>query len=337
MSVITDCPYICAPNIMDTPDYQTKMVTLDMTDKTVIKAGTPISADGKVANDETAIGVLLNDCHACLGARRGLVVISGRVKQDVAADHSGITISDEAKSAMINLTFTGDGARGGGGGVQADWNEDDPTSAGYVKNRPGGYDGRMKAVWKYTWNFTAGNKDGVYESSFQARNSHDGEALELCSNGVWTSFDAETVDVVFNGVRYENVPFTDEYGSKGTTQAPSYIGDENLAEYPFCIFKRDYIGGGTFVVDSTSVIQGEVPVELYFYSEEMTRKIPRKYLDGALPSVSSADAGKILQVSGNDWKAVDAGYATEADLQAQVETLTATISALEARITALEA
>lgn len=129
MSVITDCPYICAPNIMDTPDYTTKTVTLDMTDQTVIKAGTPISADGKVANDETAIGVLLNDCHACLGARRGLVVISGRVKQDVAADHSGVTISDEAKSAMINLTFTGDGARGGGGEI--------PTKTSQLENDSG--------------------------------------------------------------------------------------------------------------------------------------------------------------------------------------------------------
>lgn len=116
MSIITDCPYICAPNIMDTPDYTTKTVVLDMTGKTVIKAGTPISADGKVANDETAIGILLQDCHACLGTRRGLVVISGRIKQDVAKDYSGVTISDEAKAALINITFTGDGARAGGGG-----------------------------------------------------------------------------------------------------------------------------------------------------------------------------------------------------------------------------
>lgn len=115
-SIITDCPYICAPNIMDTPDYTTKTVVLDMTGKTVIKAGTPISADGKVANDETAIGILLQDCHACLGTCRGLVVISGRIKQDVAKDYSGVTISDEAKAALINITFTGDGARAGGGG-----------------------------------------------------------------------------------------------------------------------------------------------------------------------------------------------------------------------------
>lgn len=116
-SVITECPYICAPNIMDTPDFSTKMVQLDMSGGSCIKAGTPISADGKVANDETAIGILLNDCHACLGNARGLVVIGGRIKQDVAKNHSGITISDKAKAAMINVTFTGDGARAGGGGV----------------------------------------------------------------------------------------------------------------------------------------------------------------------------------------------------------------------------
>lgn len=115
-SVITECPYICAPNIMDTPDFTTKMVQLDMSGGSCIKAGTPISADGKVANDETAIGILLNDCHACLGNARGLVVIGGRIKQDVAKNHSGITIGDKAKAAMINVTFTGDGARAGGGG-----------------------------------------------------------------------------------------------------------------------------------------------------------------------------------------------------------------------------
>ena len=114
-NIITKSPYICAPNIMDTPDYKTKHVKLDMTGTDCIKAGSPINDDGKVANDESAIGILLYDCHACLGARRGVVVIDGRIKQDVAAEHSGITISDEAKAAMVNISFTGDGSRMGGG------------------------------------------------------------------------------------------------------------------------------------------------------------------------------------------------------------------------------
>ena len=113
-SVITKSPYICAPNIMDTPDYVTKVVELDMTGADCIMAGSPISADGKVANDATAIGVLLNDCHACLGSHRGLVVIEGRIKQDVAEAHSGIIIGDKAKAALVNISFTGDGSRMGG-------------------------------------------------------------------------------------------------------------------------------------------------------------------------------------------------------------------------------
>lgn len=119
-NIITKSPYICAPNIMDTPDYKIKHVKLDMTGTDCIKAGSPINDDGKVANDESAIGILLYDCHACLGARRGVVVIDGRIKQDVAAEHSGITISDEAKAAMVNISFTGDGSRmGGGSGLPA--------------------------------------------------------------------------------------------------------------------------------------------------------------------------------------------------------------------------
>lgn len=113
-NIITASPYICAPNILDVPEYVAKTVELDLTGTDCIKAGSPISADGKVANDETAIGILLTDCHACLGARRGQVVIDGRIKQDVAAAHSGITISDSAKAALVNVSFTGDGSRMGG-------------------------------------------------------------------------------------------------------------------------------------------------------------------------------------------------------------------------------
>lgn len=119
-SVITKSPYICAPNIMDTPDYVTKVVELDMTGADCIMAGSPISADGNVANDATAIGILLNDCHACLGSHRGLVVISGRVKKDVAEAHSGITISPAARTAMNNVTFSGAGGASGLPEVTAD-------------------------------------------------------------------------------------------------------------------------------------------------------------------------------------------------------------------------
>lgn len=250
MSVITDCPYICAPNIMDTPDYQTKMVTLDMADQTVIKAGTPISAEGKVANDETAIGILLNDCYACLNPRLGIVVISGRIKQDVAAEHSGITISDEAKSAMINLTFTGDGARGGGGGAQPDWNQDDDTAPDYVKNRPGGYESYEE--FSGTINFLAAGDTSEY-SHFE---------LPLTA-------DAYDATVKIGDKTYYNVPICKE----GYNDEYYTIGDPRFAEYPFLINAGVNRGSGFYSYHNWATEPGEK--EVYIRVRNVVKMLSR--------------------------------------------------------------
>lgn len=215
MSVITDCPYICAPNIMDTPDYQTKMVTLDMTGQTVIKAGTPISAEGKVANDETAIGILLNDCHACLGARRGLVVVAGRIKQDVAAEHSGVAISDEAKSAMINLTFTGDGARAGGAGGASTWDDLGTTKIDIT------WDGNTEG--RETFSLGEGIDFCKVSDSVLTVDDLDGAEMQLASGASFTISTgsnveaAGTVCMVVNQSGYVLAAFVsdNEYGSAG--------------------------------------------------------------------------------------------------------------------------
>lgn len=109
-------PYLSNPNILAHPDRIVQKVELDMTVQDSYLAGSPISAEGKLANDASAIGILLYDVHKAIGGRTGVVVIFGRIKQDVAAEHSGITISAEAKAALIDITFTGDGCRMGGGG-----------------------------------------------------------------------------------------------------------------------------------------------------------------------------------------------------------------------------
>lgn len=111
---ITKSPYLCSPNIMAHPDYETVMVELDLSNTDCVKAGSPINEAGQVANDASCIGILLTDCHKCVNASRGLVVIAGRIKQDIAAEWSGIPISDEAKAALVNVSFTGDGERMGG-------------------------------------------------------------------------------------------------------------------------------------------------------------------------------------------------------------------------------
>ena len=110
-------PYLSNPNILAHPDRIVQKVELDMTAQETYLAGSPISAEGKLANDANAIGILLYDVHKAIGGRTGVVVIFGRIKQDVAAEHSGITISAEAKAALIDITFTGDGCRMGGGGL----------------------------------------------------------------------------------------------------------------------------------------------------------------------------------------------------------------------------
>ena len=112
-------PYLSNPNILAHPDRIVQTVALDMTAQESYLAGSPISAEGKLANDATAIGILLYDVHKSIGGRDGTVVISGRIKQDVAAEWSGVAISAEAKSALVDITFTGDGGRMGGGS----WND----------------------------------------------------------------------------------------------------------------------------------------------------------------------------------------------------------------------
>lgn len=101
-------PYISSPNILDVPEYVAKNIQLVFGARQILKAGTPIGEAGAVKNDGDAIGVLLFDVHKSLGNTYGAVVISGRVKTDVAASHSGITLTAAAKAAMKNIAFTDD-------------------------------------------------------------------------------------------------------------------------------------------------------------------------------------------------------------------------------------
>lgn len=123
MAIITKCPYRCGPDILYHPDCTTAEVVLDYGNAFHILAGAPISAKGAVADDASAIGVLLHDAYKGYH-QRSKVVISGFVRADIIEDHAGATPSDAAKSAMPNVVFI-DGAGkvqasaggGGGGGV----------------------------------------------------------------------------------------------------------------------------------------------------------------------------------------------------------------------------
>lgn len=111
-------PYLSNPNILAHPDRIVQTVALDMNAQETYLAGSPISADGKLANDATVLGILLYDVHKSIGGRNGVVVISGRIDQEAALANSGIEISGAAKSALVDISFTGDGGRMGGGGSE---------------------------------------------------------------------------------------------------------------------------------------------------------------------------------------------------------------------------
>ncbi len=118
---ITQCPYICTVDLLWHPDHKSRPVTLDYTGTDgVIKAGTPISAAGAVANNGNAIGILLRDSYDGFHVA-GSVVIDGFIRQDVAEEHSGVQLTDDAKRAMSKLVFVDaegvpDPPAGGGGG-----------------------------------------------------------------------------------------------------------------------------------------------------------------------------------------------------------------------------
>lgn len=91
--------------ILFNSEYVGRALTLDTAAFTdgVCKAGTPIALDGTVANDATAVGILLVDVYE--ERPQGTVVIGGYIHTARAQDHSGVTIADAAKTALKNVVF----------------------------------------------------------------------------------------------------------------------------------------------------------------------------------------------------------------------------------------
>lgn len=96
---------IAVPEILYNAEYVGDAVTLDTTAFAdgLCKAGTPISADGKVANTAEAYGILLYDVP--VARPQATVVIGGFIHTARAQTHSGVTVADAAKDAMKNVVF----------------------------------------------------------------------------------------------------------------------------------------------------------------------------------------------------------------------------------------
>lgn len=85
--------------------YTGRALTLDESAFTegLCKAGTPIGEGGVIANTASAMGVLLHDVYQ--ERPQATIVIGGYIHTARAKAHSGVTITEEARTAMKNVVF----------------------------------------------------------------------------------------------------------------------------------------------------------------------------------------------------------------------------------------
>ena len=182
----------------------------------------------------------------------------------------GLALSKDGKT--LNVT--------GGGGSQADWNQNDETAVDYVKNRPGGYD--IKELVTVT-DETA--TSGQLLTNYTA------------VNNFFRKRSGETVVVTFDGTPYQCAIIDD--GSGGY-----HVGDPNFVEYPFYI--RSFIRVGSNPYDPVylyTAIAGEshtVKIEGYATTPVVfdRKYIPDlKTLFGSVPALK----GKFLVVNSDGY------------------------------------
>ena len=71
---------------------------------TVVKAGTPLNADGESTTGSGAIGVLLYDVDTAENPN-GAAVVQGIINATVAQSHSGVTYAGGLYSALPGIVF----------------------------------------------------------------------------------------------------------------------------------------------------------------------------------------------------------------------------------------
>ena len=81
-------------------------ITIDFTDVTsgVVKAGSPISSSGVVANTADAVGILLNDVYS-ENPNGSIVKAFACVNITNSESNSGLTIAAAVKTALSHIVF----------------------------------------------------------------------------------------------------------------------------------------------------------------------------------------------------------------------------------------
>lgn len=81
----------------------TSVTDTDVDGKKIVKAGSPISAAGVVANTAAAVGILLYDVK--VDRPIGTILKKAYINTAVAQAHSGVTIADAVKTALPMVVF----------------------------------------------------------------------------------------------------------------------------------------------------------------------------------------------------------------------------------------
>lgn len=169
------------------------------------------------------------------------------------------------------------------GGVQPDWNQNDPTAADYIKNRTH-YDEQTVIEWDGD---TTG-KISVSNAFFRVSELTPTAANLLGGRLLWEREGFETTDCIID---------TEMAAQSGDVVI---IGGGELGIV--ALSAGATIGNFAFAEPGVYVTE----CDYFEMSYGVTHNLPRKYLppDAILPSVTASDNGKVLQVVGGDWAAV---------------------------------
>ena len=176
------------------------------------------------------------------------------------------------------------------GGVQPDWNQNDPTAADYIKNRTH-YDEQTVIEWDGD---TTG-KISVSNAFFRVSELTPTAANLLGGRLLWEREGFETTDCIID---------TEMAAQSGDVVI---IGGGELGIV--ALSAGATIGNFAFAEPGVYVTE----CDYFEMSYGVTHNLPRKYLppDAILPPVTTSDDGKLLQVVNGEWAAVDIGSAVE--------------------------
>lgn len=198
---------------------------------------------------------------------------------------AGVGVPSGGTAGQI-LSKTADGAAWTdppSGGVQPDWNQNDPTAADYIKNRTH-YDEQTVIEWDGD---TTG-KISVSNAFFRVSELTPTAANLLGGRLLWEREGFETTDCIID---------TEMAAQSGDVVI---IGGGELGIV--ALSAGATIGNFAFAEPGVYVTE----CDYFEMSYGVTHNLPRKYLppDAILPSVTASDNGKVLKVVNGVWTAV---------------------------------